>query len=93
MFSMQAKTVEYGHFPPHTHESAIATIRILDAAETIHAMLEAHEFEPTYSWANLEHWIRHESGFVDSPWTPDHQVPNPSQFITKIHHYKVGDLH
>ncbi|KAJ3196072.1 hypothetical protein HK101_010173 [Irineochytrium annulatum] len=54
-----AKTVEYGHFGGEK----TGTIRIHDGAETIHAMLEAHEFEtnPGYPWAKLEHWILKES--------------------------------
>ncbi|KAJ3072719.1 hypothetical protein HDU98_003031, partial [Podochytrium sp. JEL0797] len=70
--SGHAKTVEYGHFEGGT----TGTIRIHDGAQTIHATLEAHEFEigdgKGYEWSKFEDWIQHHSGYQNSPWTRDH---------------------
>ncbi|KAJ3337641.1 hypothetical protein HDU83_008581 [Entophlyctis luteolus] len=73
LVSGQAKTVEYGHF----HGGSTGEIRTHDGAQTIHAMLEAHEFETegpkVYTWDQFHHWVIHESGYQNTPWTPDHQ--------------------
>ncbi|KAJ3332549.1 hypothetical protein HDU76_013860 [Blyttiomyces sp. JEL0837] len=67
----KAKTVEYGHF----ENTTTGTIRIHEGAQTIHAMLEAHEFETNlgYPWSKFEHWILHESGYQNTPWSVNHQ--------------------
>ncbi|KAJ1558928.1 hypothetical protein HK405_012722 [Cladochytrium tenue] len=58
----KAKTVEYGDFD----NDGIGTVRVIDGAETIHAMVEAHEFETEggagYPWPTFEKWIVNQSG-------------------------------
>ncbi|KAI8614846.1 hypothetical protein BC830DRAFT_1125409 [Chytriomyces sp. MP71] len=68
-----SETVEYGHFE---EGSETGTIRIRDGAETIHAMVEAHEFEVEdgkgYEWSKFKEWILRKSGYQNTAWTKDH---------------------
>ncbi|KAJ3029347.1 UNVERIFIED_CONTAM: hypothetical protein HDU68_012413 [Siphonaria sp. JEL0065] len=70
--SGNAKTTEYGPF----EGTDTGTVRVHDGAQTIHAAVEAHEFETDdgkgYEWEKFHHWLIHESGFQNTPWSPDH---------------------
>ncbi|ORY41208.1 hypothetical protein BCR33DRAFT_786964 [Rhizoclosmatium globosum] len=67
-----SKTTEYGLF----EDEEVGKVVVKDGAKTIHAMVEAVEFEVDdgkgYEWDKFHHWIVHKSGYHNTPWSPDH---------------------
>ncbi|KAJ3022144.1 UNVERIFIED_CONTAM: hypothetical protein HDU68_009281 [Siphonaria sp. JEL0065] len=71
----RSKTVEYGRFDENS-EVEPGTIRITEGAQTIHAMMEAHEYETGegkgYEWTKFHDWMMNRSGYHNTEWTRDH---------------------
>ncbi|KAJ3012203.1 UNVERIFIED_CONTAM: hypothetical protein HDU68_001333 [Siphonaria sp. JEL0065] len=69
----QSKTIDYDLY---TEGSDIGSIRILDGAKAIRAMLLAHEFETGngkgYEWNKFQEWVLHKSGYQNTKWTNTH---------------------
>ncbi|KAJ1569644.1 hypothetical protein HK405_012017 [Cladochytrium tenue] len=65
-----SKTVEFGDFD----DDGTGTIRVIEGAETIHAMIEAHEFETEngYPWLEFKKWIINHSGYEKTPISATH---------------------
>ncbi|KAI9344865.1 hypothetical protein BDR26DRAFT_932450 [Obelidium mucronatum] len=68
-----SKTVDYDLY---TTGSDIGTIRVLDGAKSIKAMVTAYEFETEngkgYEWSKFHDWILHKSGYEKTKWTNTH---------------------